>query len=161
MSKRGRLPKRWFKVVKDDLSKLPDAIEWYEQILDEAFAEADISGNLQRALQEQPGLIGYYDAMHTDIDLILDLMEKRLKQTKADKLRQWAENPPTNVKMNSTDTRLLIEADPDVVFIDELVMETRYTYKTYSGLLKALDSRGYTLNNITKLRSSGMEEVEV
>lgn len=138
-----------------------DALKWYEDELEQAFLDTDISGNLVRANQNQPGFVAYYDAMHTDLDAILELVERNLRVEKAKIMKEWLTNPPTNLKTNTTELKMLLEAHEDVVTASDIVAEVRYVYKQYGSLLKALDSRGYTLNNIVKLRTANMEEVEI
>ena len=156
-----RYPKRWYREVSRDINKLPDAIEWYEDQLEKAFEEVDISGNLMRANQDQAGFIAYYDAMHTDLDAILTLMERNWRQEKARITMEYADSPPTNVKLGASESKLVVEMHPDVILAHDAFMEVNYLYKQYSSLLKGFEQRGYTLNNITKLRTANMEEVEV
>lgn len=152
-------PKRWYRIIQDDLSAIPDALNWYIQELDSAHKIIDISGTLMSANQNQPGFIAYYDAMHTDLDSILELVQQKYKILRANALRSIADNPPTNVKLSVSDIKLLAECDPEVVTFEQIVNEVKYVYRQYSSLLKALEQRGYTLNNITKIRIAGLEEV--
>lgn len=154
-------PKRWFRKVKSDLGNLPDALEWYEEELKEAFEHTGVSGSLFRANQEQPGLVAYYDAMQADLDLILDYCERQLRMKKGAKTKEWADNPPTNGKLTATDIKLLLEEDPEVAETAEIVEEVRYFYKQYSAVMKALEQRGYTLSSISKLRAAGIDEIDV
>lgn len=154
-------PKRWFRAVQEDLGAVSDALEWYLAELERAHKSIDISGTLLRANQSQPGYVAYYDSMHTDLDAILEYIQQRHRIARATALRRLAENPPTDIKLSAADIKLLAETDPDVVLLDEIMSEVRYVYKQFSSLLKALDQRGYTLNNITKIRIAGMEEVVV
>jgi hypothetical protein len=156
-----RLPKRWFPIVKSDNLKLGDALDWYMTELDMSISDVDISGNLIGQNQEQPGLVSYYDGMHTDLEMILSYFERMLRISKAKKTREWGDSPPTNTKLAVNEQKLLLESEDDVIFFSEIVEEVSYVYKHYASLLKALEARGYSLNNISKLRVANMEEVEV
>ena len=114
-----------------------------------------------KANQNQPGFIAYYDAMHTDLDAILELIEQKHRIARAKAIKNIADNPPTNMKLSVADIKVLAESDQDVVVLEEIKNEVKYVYKQYGSLLKALEQRGYTLNNITKIRIAGMEEVIV
>lgn len=154
-------PRRWFKDIQRDLGTIPDALEWYFTKLAEGHNEVNISGTLIRVNQNQPGLVAYYDAMHTDLDMILEFIERKHRIAKAKKLRELADAPPTNSKLSATDLKLLAETDDDVMSLEQLAQEIRYVYKQFSSLMKAFEQRGYTLNNITKIRVAGLEEVNV
>jgi hypothetical protein len=129
--------------------------------LEEAHTTIDITGTLMKANQNQPGFIAYYDAMHTDLDAILELIEQKHRIARAKAIKNIADNPPTNMKLSVADIKVLAESDQDVVVLEEIKNEVKYVYKQYGSLLKALEQRGYTLNNITKIRIAGMEEVIV
>ena len=157
----NRIPKRWFRIIQNDLSSLPEALDWYLEELNGGQEAISINGNLMSQNQIHPGLIAYYDAMHTDLDMILELVERNYRITRGTILKQWAEDPPTSKKLSTTEQKEIVETEPDVMEAFELVQEVKYVYSHYSSLLKALEQRGYTLNNIVKLRLANMEEVEV
>lgn len=156
-----RPPKRWFRDVQANLDAIPEALDWYLAQLEPAHQEIDIAGTLMKANQNQPGLVAYYDAMHTDLDMILEFVERKHKIMRASKIRELADDPPTNTKLSAADVKLLAETDAEVVCLEQLAQEIRYVYKQFSSLMKALEQRGYTLNNITKIRIAGLEEAIV
>lgn len=156
-----RIAKRWFNIVAKDQAKVVDALEWYLNELEEGFRSTDIAGSLMRANQNQPGFVAYYDSMHTDLDAILAFFERLYRLEKGRIMKSFADNPPTNMKLLQADLKLIAEADPQVAYYEEIMHEVKYVYKQYGSLLKALESRGYSLANISKLRAAGLEEVNV
>lgn len=161
MSKSPRIPKRWYRRVSEDLTVIPDALEYYMTELDAGFADVEIKGNLIRENQAQGGFVAYYDAMHSDLDGILSVVERNEKTVRGAVFREMVENGVGNKPMNGTELKLIMEADQRVIDAGELVTEVKYVYKQYSSLLKAFEKRGFSLTNITKLRVANMEEVEV
>lgn len=157
----SRVPKKWFHEVRADITVVVDALDWFSAELDAGFKDLEIMGNLEALNRHQPGLMAYYDAMHTDLEMIREYFERRLKKVRAVRLREWIDNPPTNAKLGSNDTKALLDADDEVSDAAELLEEVKFACKQLGSLMKSMDSRGYSLNNITKLRIAQMEEVEV
>ena len=58
----------WYSEISRDVSKIPDAVKYFESELIQARVEVKLKGNLERAAAEMPGIV--------DIDLI---SYKRLK----------------------------------------------------------------------------------
>lgn len=156
-----RLPKRWYHVVKSDVTKLPDALEWYMDELDKGFKDIEITGNIEALNQVHPGLVVFFDAMHTDLDMMLEHFERQLRMMRGARIRKWADDPPTNAKVGVNDTKIMVDSEKDISDFADLVEEIKYVYKQYGSLLKSLDSRGFSLSNIVRLRIANMEEVEV
>lgn len=158
---RRTLPKRWFAAVRNDPSKLDEACDWYLSRLQEAHDDLAIEGNLAHLNQTHPGIQNYYDAMHTDLDMLEEMMDRELRQTKGRRMKQWSDNPPTNSKTTATELKLMLEADDEVIEASMRLENVRYVYKQFGSLMKAYADRGFALSNITRLRIANMEEVEV
>lgn len=156
-----KIAKRWYHIVSGDPDRIADALEWYLSELDAGLNSTDISGSLMRANQTQPGFVAYYDSMHTDLDSILELFERQRRMRLGQVLKQYADSPPTQTKLGATEIKALAQCDPDVVRLDQIISEIQYVYKQFGTLLKSLEQRGYSLNNVTKLRVAGLEEVQV
>jgi hypothetical protein len=157
----NKSPKRWFRIIKNDPDKISEAMDWYMEELERGEGEIAIGGNLLHCNQTHPGLIAYFDAMHTDLDMILELVERDYRLTKGRIMKQWANDPPTQRKLSTTEIKEVLETEDEVIEAYKFVEDVRYVYEQYSSLMKALEQRGYTLNNIVKLRIANMEEVEV
>lgn len=147
--------------MSDDPDKVAEALDYYLSELDEGLAHTAVKGNLERLNQQQPGLIAFYDAMHTDLDALLGLAERNERIVRARVLRELVENPPSKLKLNTTEFKTMMEGDQRVIDATGLSGEIRYVYKQYSSIMSGLTQRGFTLSNIGKIREAGLEEVEV
>lgn len=147
--------------MQDDQANVVDAIEWYMAELEPAWSEIAIDGTLVRANQTQPGLVAYYDSIHTDLDMVLELLQRKSKLIRATVAYELANNPPTNVKVSARDLANMVELDQRVQEIEFVVDTVKSIYGQYSTVLKALAQRGFSLTNIVKLRVAGMEEAPV
>lgn len=156
-----RIPKRWFKRVAQDMGEIVPALEYYSKAWEEGNAELEIAGNLSKQNRDHVGLVAFYDAMHSDLDAILGIVERNLRIQRGLVLREYVDNGVTNAKINATELKTIMESDQRIIDASMLVDEVKYVYKQFSSLMKAAEARGFALNRITNLRIAGLEEVEV
>lgn len=152
---------RWYPILFRDRTRVKEALLWFLAEYEAGMQSVDISGSLMRANQSQSGLMSYYDSLHSELAAILELVDQDLRIVRAGVLRDFADNPPTKTKLNATDLKILIDAEPPVVAAGYVVEEVKMVYKMFGAVLKGLDQRGYRLGDISKLRVAGMQEVEV
>jgi len=62
----------WYRIVTTDLSKLPDAIAWYEVQLLEARKEVSLKGNLEMNSRLMPGIVEYRFNQLQEIEALLE-----------------------------------------------------------------------------------------
>ena len=64
----------WFNTLTKDLSKLPDAIDWYNTELDGARPECSLKGNLERNSREIPGIVEHRFNQLQEVEAILEFL---------------------------------------------------------------------------------------
>jgi hypothetical protein len=60
--------------------------------------------------------------------------------------------------LSSRDAEKYVDGETEVVEYEELINEVALLRNQYLGIIKALDSKNWTLSNIVKLRAAGMED---
>ena len=63
--------------------------------------------------------------------------------------------------MTSNDVKNYIEGEQEVVDTSNLVNEFALLRNKFLGLLKAIDSKQFQINNIVKLRVAGLDDAEL
>jgi len=149
----------WFGKVKADLSHLPDCIAFYENELYDAKRELKLEGNLEKASREMPGIVEYRFNQLQEIEAILQHLNIKLRELRSIKFRQFTEH--YNRTLSSRDAEKYSDGDPDVVSMDYLVNEFALVRNKFIGLTKAIDSKQFQINNVTKLRVAGMEDADL
>jgi hypothetical protein len=79
-----------------------------------------------------------------------------LRKKRSEVFRKYIEN--YNRALSSRDAEKYVDGDADVVQWQLLINEFSMVRNKYLGLMKAIDSKQFQINNITKLRVAGMED---
>jgi hypothetical protein len=63
--------------------------------------------------------------------------------------------------LSSRDADKYAEGEQDVVDQQHIVNEFALIRNKYMGLIKAIDTKGFQINNIVKLRAAGLEDISL
>ncbi len=147
----------WFTIISKDLSRLPDAIDYYNAELDSARPECSLKGNLERNSREIPGIVEQRFNQLQEVEAILEYLNVELRKLRNRKFRKFIEG--YNRALSSRDAEKFADSDDDVIEYQHLVNEFALVRNKFLGLIKALDAKQFQLNNITKIRAAGLEDV--
>jgi len=149
----------WYRKVVTDLSCLPDCIEWFESELIAGRTELKISGSLEKASREMPGIVEFRFNQLQEIEAILEQLNIQLRKIRSAKFRQFTEH--YNRALTSRDAEKYVDGEPEVCDMDSIVNEFALVRNKFLGLVKALDIKQWQLSNVVKLRVAGMEDAEL
>ena len=147
----------WFTILTKDLGRLPDAIDYYNAELDDARPECSLKGNLEKNSREIPGIVEHRFNQLQEVEAILEYLNVELRKLRSKTFRQFIEN--YNRTMSSRDADKYVDGDENVCDLTHLVNEFALVRNKYLGFIKALDAKQFQLNNITKIRAAGLEDV--
>lgn len=146
----------WYRRVSGDLSQLPGAISYFESELQGARLETSIKGNLESNSRLIPGIVEHRFNQLQEIEAILEWLNIQLRKKRSEVFRKYTEN--YNRALTSRDAEKYVDGDAEVVEWHLLINEFAMIRNKYLGLMKAIDSKQFQINNITKLRVAGMED---
>jgi hypothetical protein len=146
----------WYRIVTSDVSNLPDAIAWYEEQLLGARNEVNIKGNLETNSRLIPGIVEFRFNQLQEVEALLEWLNIQLRKKRSEIFKKYIEN--YNRALTSRDAEKYVDGDIEVVNWQLLINEFAMIRNKYLGLLKAIDSKQFQINNITKLRVAGMED---
>lgn len=146
----------WFRRVTGDLSELPSAIAHFEGELQGARLETSLKGNLEMNSRLMPGIVEHRFNQLQEIEAILEYLNIQLRKKRSEVFKKFIEN--YNRALSSRDAEKYVDGDSDVVQWQMLINEFAMVRNKYLGLMKAIDSKQFQINNITKLRVAGMED---
>jgi hypothetical protein len=146
----------WFRRVSDDVSALPDAIAYFEAELNSARIETSIKGNLEANSRLMPGIVEHRFNQLQEVEAILEWLNIQLRRKRSEVFKKFIEN--YNRALSSRDAEKYVDGDKDVVEWQLLINEFAMIRNKYLGLMKAIDSKQFQINNIVKLRVAGMED---
>ena len=150
----------------DSIHKNPDkyelvlgAYEHFNNELEQAREEVQISGNLEQVSASMPGITEWRFQQYQEIEAILELLNIRLRRKRGERFRHYMES--YNKQLTTRDAEKYADADPEVLDLSEVINFFALIRNKYSGIIKALEVKGFQLNNITRLRTAGLEDAEI
>lgn len=149
----------WYTKVSSDISKLPDALQYFSDELDKARLEAKIKGNIERASAEMPGIIEHRFNQLQELEAILEFLNIELKRVRSKYFKKYLENYQR--ALSSRDVEKYVDGEAEVYDYEKLINEFALMRNKWLGLLKSLDSKGFSINNIIKLRVAGMDDASI
>lgn len=153
--------RNWYNEIagKDNLSLIPDCIDYYENELKDARKEINEMGSVERQCARIPGIVEYRFNQLQLIEAILEHLNIKYKRKKFEKFKDFFTN--YDRKLSTTDAKYYAENQVEVVSIMEIINSFALIRNKYEGIIKALETKQYQLNNIVKLRTAGMEDSEI
>jgi hypothetical protein len=146
----------WYSEISKDISNIPDAMEYFESELVDARKECRITGNVERAAAQMPGIVEQRFAQLQEIEAILEYLNIELRRLKSQHFRKYLENYQR--ALSSRDCEKFVEGESDVVDFEKIINEFALQRNKWLGITKALDQKQWQITNIVKLRVAGMED---
>lgn len=149
----------WYTEVSRDISKIPDAVLYFEQELEDARQEVRLHGNLEKAAASMPGVVEHRFTQLQEIEAILEYLNIELRRLKSSFFRKYLENYAR--ALSSRDVEKYVDGEADVVDMEKIINEFALLRNKWLGITKGLDQKQWQITNITKLRVAGMEDAKI
>ena len=149
----------WYSEVSRDISKIPDAIRYFENELGDARNEVKLKGNVERAAASMPGIVEHRFNQLQEIEAILEYLNIELRRLRSSFFKKYLENYQR--ALSSRDVEKYVDGEADVVDYEKIINEFALTRNKWLGVLKALDQKQWQITNVVKLRVAGMEDASL
>lgn len=149
----------WYSEVSRNISKIPDAILYFENELIDAKREVKLSGNLERAAAEMPGIVEQRFGQLQEIEAILEYLNIELRRLRSSFFKKYLETYQR--ALTSRDVEKYVDGEADIVDYEKVINEFALLRNRWLGILKALDQKQWQITNIVKLRVAGMEDARL
>jgi hypothetical protein len=149
----------WFNQVVDDLNQIVNCLDYFEEEFEEARKECRISGSLERLSAALPGITEHRFNQLQEIEAILEYLNIELRKTRSVKFRQYLEK--YDRQLTSRDADKYVDGDDDVITMTHLCNQFSLMRNKYLGIMKGLDQKSWQIGHITRLRTSGMEDIKI
>jgi hypothetical protein len=146
----------WYDRVSKDISNIPDAVAYYEAELSSAKQDVRIAGNIERASAAMPGIVENRFNQLQEIEAILEYLNIELRRLRSQHFRKYLENYQR--ALSSRDCEKFVEGEADVVDFEKIINDFALLRNKWLGIIKALETKAFQLNNIVKLRTAGLED---
>ena len=149
----------WYSKVSKDISFLPNCIEHFYKELDSARYEVKIHGNVEKASAHLPGIVEQRFNQLQEIEAVLEYLNIELRRTRSKAFKKYLESYQR--ALSSRDVEKYVDGEADVVDMEKIINEFALLRNQWLGIVKALDIKQWQLSNIIKLRTAGLEDVEL
>jgi hypothetical protein len=149
----------WYSKVTQDLSVLPDFVDYCNSELSTAATEVKIKGIVEKNIAALPGIIEYRYNQLQMVEAVLNYLNIETKKLKSKHFKRYLENYQR--ALTSRDVDRYVEGEPEVVNMELLQNEVALLRNKFLGIIKGLEVKQWQLGNIVKLRVAGMEDASV
>jgi len=149
----------WYNEISKDIGKIPDAVLFFENELEDARQEVRLFGNLEKAAASMPGTVEHRFGQLQEIEAILEYLNIELRRLKSSFFRKYLEGYAR--ALSSRDCEKYVDGESDVVDMEKIINEFALLRNKWLGITKGLDQKQWQITNITKLRVAGMEDARI
>jgi hypothetical protein len=149
----------WYSKVAKDIQNLPDAIEYFTKEFESARKDCRLYGSIDKALSTLPGITEHRYSQLQEIEAILELLNIELKHIRSYHFKKYLEHYAR--ALSSRDCEKYVDGEDDVIEFEKMINEFALIRNQWLSIMKAIDQKSYSLNNITKLRCSGLDDASM
>jgi len=149
----------WYAKVSQDISHLPNCIDYFYQELEGARGEVKIYGNIEKASSALPGLVEQRFNQLQEIEAVLEYLNIELRRVRSKTFKKYLENYQR--ALSSRDVEKYVDGEADVVDMEKIINEFALLRNQWLGIVKGLDIKQWQLSNIIKLRAAGLEDASL
>jgi len=149
----------WYNKVVGDLSKIPDFIAHFEAELQQAKKECAVGGYVERNIKELPGLTEHRFNQLQEIEAVLNYLNIQLRKIRRKHFQKYLEGYAR--ALSSRDAEKYVDGEDEVIDFETIINEVALLRNKFLGVMKGFDSKNFMMGHIVRLRTAGMEDVQV
>lgn len=145
--------------VIDNVALIPRFLQEYNDELNNAKADCKIKGVIETNLKELPGITEHRFNQLQEIEAVLNYLNIELRKIKQKHYKTYLEGYAK--ALVSRDAEKYAYAEDEVIDFEVLINEVALLRNKYLGVIKGLESKGFQINAITKLRTAGLDDANI
>lgn len=149
----------WYSRVVANLANIPDFIAHYEHELDEAKRECRIGGMVERNIKELPGHTEHRFNQLQEIEAVLNYLNIQLRKIRRRHFQKYLEAYAR--ALTSRDAEKYVDGEDEVVDFETIINEVALLRNRWLGVMKGLETKQWQMGHIVRLRTAGMEDIQV
>lgn len=143
--------------IGEKFEKLADVLSDYDKELDNIEDILSLKNKtVEKANMENPTWQSYYDQKKIELGILNKYFEMEVARVRGKLFYRMKEN--NQVSLNEREINQYINNEEAYLDIYQISLEVREMYQKYTAVIEAFKTRGYALNNITKLRVASLED---
>jgi len=149
----------WYSRVVANLGTIPDFIAHYEQELEEAKRECRIGGMVERNIKELPGHTEHRFNQLQEIEAVLNYLNIQLRKIRRKHFQKYLEAYAR--ALTSRDAEKYVDGEDEVIDFETIINEVALLRNRWLGVMKGLETKQWQMGHIVRLRTAGMEDIQV
>jgi len=149
----------WYSRITSNLAMIPDFIAHYEHELNEAKRECRIGGYVEHNIKELPGITEHRFNQLQEIEAILNYLNIQLRKIRRRHFQKYLEAYAR--QLTSRDAEKYVDGEDEVIDFETIINEVALLRNRWLGIMKGLDTKQWQMGHIVRLRTAGMEDIQV
>jgi hypothetical protein len=149
----------WYSRVVASLGAIPDFIAHYERELEEAKKECRIGGMVERNIKDLPGITEHRFNQLQEIEAVLNYLNIQLRKIRRKHFQKYLEAYAR--QLTSRDAEKYVDGEDEVIDFETIINEVALLRNRWLGIMKGLDTKQWQMGHIVRLRTAGMEDIQV
>jgi len=150
---------QWYSKIVNNLGVIPDFIADLERELEAAKYECRISGLVEANIKQLPGNTEHRFNQLQEIEAVLNFLGIQLRKIRRRHFQKYLESYAR--ALTSRDAEKYVDGEDEVIDFETLINEVALLRNRWLGILKGLESKNFMMGHIVRLRTAGMEDVQV
>ena len=139
------------------LEAIAKRLEVYELLIEASKPIFELKGKrLEEMIKDQAFNLVNYDQLLQECKTIEGFMVSKLETTEATLHKHYLEN--SQRALGARDLAMYIKGDPQFSDVNQVVMEVAHIRRQLEAIVEALQSLGWSLSHIVKLRVASLEQ---
>jgi hypothetical protein len=149
----------WYSKVVNNLGAIPDCIAYYEQELESAKQDVRLGGLVEKNITALPGITEHRFNQLQEIEAVLNFLNIQLRKIRRKHFQKYLEGYAR--ALTSRDAEKYVDGEEEVIDFETIINEVALLRNRWLGIMKGLDSKSWMSGHIVRLRTAGMEDIQV
>ena len=149
----------YYSRIVSDLSAIPDFIAHYESELQHAKNDVRLGGNVEKNITALPGVTEHRFNQLQEIEAVLNYLNIQLRKIRRRHFQKYLEGYAR--ALSSRDAEKYVDGEDEVVDFETIINEVALLRNRWLGIMKGLDSKQWMSGHVVRLRTAGMEDIQV
>ena len=149
----------WYSRVVASLGAIPDFIAHYEREITDAKKDCRIAGIVEKNITALPGITEFRYNQLQEIEAVLNYLNIQLRKIRRKHFQKYLEGYAR--ALTSRDAEKYVDGEDEVIDYETIINEVAYLRNRWLGIMKGLDSKQWMAGHLIRLRSAGMEDIQV
>jgi hypothetical protein len=149
----------WYSRVVAGLDAIPEFIAHYDRELEEAKRECKIGGLVERNIKELPGHTEHRFNQLQEIEAVLQYLNIQLRKIRRKHFQKYLEAYAR--ALTSRDAEKYVDGEDEVIDFETIINEVALLRNRWLGVMKGLETKQWQMGHIVRLRTAGMEDIQL